>query len=100
MSQQLVYIALFLVVVACLPIVTKWLVRRNVLGQGGVGASTKILAVVAVGPHQKVVTLEAGSENERLLLILGVTPQQITCLHSAPVASQAVAPVISDAVCR
>jgi flagellar protein FliO/FliZ len=84
MSQQAIYIAVFLVAIACLPWLTKWLVGRNLLGKGTNGAGAKILSVVAVGPTQRVVTLEAGPEHDRLCLVLGVTSQQITCLHRSP----------------
>ena len=89
MSQQAIYIAVFLVAIACLPWLTKWLVGRNALGKGATGAATKIVSVVAVGPSQRVVTIEAGPEHDRLYFILGVTSQHITCLHrcSLPSAS-------------
>ena len=84
MSLQMFYVALFLIAIACLPFLTKWLVGRKVLGRGAVGVDAKILSVVAVGPSQRVVTLEAGPEHDRLCLVLGVTAQHITCLHRAP----------------
>ena len=87
MSQQAIYIAIFLVAIACLPLLTKWLVGRNALGKGTVGSGTKVVSVVAVGPSQRVVTVEAGPEHDRLCLVLGVTSQNITCLHRSPVSS-------------
>ena len=85
MSQQAIYIAVFLVAIACLPWLTKWLVGRNLLGKGATGAGAKIVSVVALGPTQRVVTLEAGPEHDRLCLVLGVTSQHITCLHRSSV---------------
>jgi flagellar protein FliO/FliZ len=35
-----------------------------------------------VGPHQRVVTVEVGPEGARTWLVLGVTGQTISCLHS------------------
>ena len=87
MSQQAIYIAVFLVAIACLPWLTKWLVVRNSWGKGAVGAGVKVLSVVAVGPTQRVVTLEAGPEHDRLCLVLGVTSQHITCLHRSTVSA-------------
>ena len=87
MSLQAIYIAVFLVAIACLPWLTKWLVGRNSLGKGAACASAKILSVVAVGPTQRVVTLEAGPEHDRLCLVLGVTSQHITCLHRSTVSA-------------
>ena len=86
MSQQTIYIAVFLVAIACLPWLTKCLVGRHSLGKGATGAGTKIVSVVAVGPTQKVVTVEAGPEHDRLCLVLGVTSQHITCLYRFPAA--------------
>lgn len=86
MNQQAIYIAVFLIAIACLPLLTKWLVGRNAMGKEAGGTRTKIVSVVAVGPSQRVVTLEAGPEHDRLWLVLGVTSQNITCLHRAPVA--------------
>lgn len=87
MSQQAIYIAVFLVAIACLPWLTKWLVGRNSLGKSATGTGAKILSVVAVGPTQRVVTLEAGPEHDRLCFVLGVTSQHITCLHRSPVSA-------------
>jgi flagellar protein FliO/FliZ len=89
MSQQLLYIALFLLAVACLPFLTKWLVQRSAAGRSVQGGA-KIVSVLAVGPSQRVVTVEAGPENDRMWLVLGVTSQQITCLHTARVFPVAV----------
>jgi len=40
---------------------------------------------VAVGPQQRVVTVEVGPEGARTWLVLGVTAQQVSCLHVLPV---------------
>jgi flagellar protein FliO/FliZ len=41
-------------------------------------------AVRALKPQQRVVTVEVGPESARTWLVLGVTTQTITNLHSAP----------------
>ncbi|WCM92703.1 flagellar biosynthetic protein FliO [Acidovorax sp. NCPPB 2350] len=82
MAQTLVVVVLFIAAVALLP----WLIRRlqqrqaGVLGPGA-GASAKVLSAVAVGPQQRVVTVEVGPEHQRVWLVLGVTAQQVQCLH-------------------
>jgi flagellar protein FliO/FliZ len=103
MSQQVIYVAVFMVAIACLPWLTKWLVGRNSLGKGTTSAGAKIISVVAVGPTQRIVTLEAGPEHDRLCLVLGVTSQQITCLHRSPASvalldqlAQSQAPNLND----
>lgn len=94
MSQTLFVVVLFVACMAALP----WLVRRIQQRQAGgavpPGAASRVLSAVAVGPHQRVVTVEVGPENARTVLVLGVTAQQVSCLHVlAPhVASGMVAP--------
>ena len=89
MTQTLISVAAFVVLLAMLPWGVKWL-QRNV-GQGGLAQSntSKVVSAVAVGPHQRVVTVEVGPEGARVWLVLGVTAQTVTCLHSSPVAGGA-----------
>ena len=47
-------------------------------------SASRVLSQVAVGPHQRVVTVEVGPEHCRTLLVLGVTAQQVNCLHVMP----------------
>jgi flagellar protein FliO/FliZ len=81
MTQALVAVVLFMAAMAALP----WLVRRfqqrQAGGVAGAGMASKVVSAVAVGPHQRVVTVEVGPENARTLLVLGVTAQNIQCLH-------------------
>jgi flagellar biogenesis protein FliO len=42
---------------------------------------------LAVGPHQRVVTVEVGPVGQRVWLTLGVTAQGISSLHCATVAA-------------
>jgi len=82
MTQTLLLVIVFVVAIASLP----WLVRRVQQRQGRLaGSSTaapRVLSAIAVGPHQRVVTVEIGGNGERTTLILGVTPQSIRCLHT------------------
>ena len=80
---------------AMIPFGLKWLQRRMGVGVIGTAMSSKIVSALAVGPHQRVVTVEVGPEDARVWLVLGVTEQNITCLHSTAVASAPteVAPV-------
>lgn len=70
------------VVLAAIPFALKWLQRRMGVGVTGSGAGSKVISVVAVGPHQRVVTVEVGPMEARVWLTLGVTAQNITCLHT------------------
>ncbi|QDL56875.1 hypothetical protein EXZ61_18905 [Rhodoferax aquaticus] len=74
--------------IACLPLAAKWYRQRaGVLGPSFSG-QTRVLSAVAVGTSQRVVTVEAGPEHARVVLVLGVTAQTITCLHSAPASAE------------
>lgn len=84
MSQTLMTVALFVVLLALVPVALKWMQRRSVGGIGGVASAPRVISALAVGPHQRVVTVEVGPESARTWLVLGVTAQSITCLHSVP----------------
>lgn len=83
MTQALVSVGLFVLLLALVPFGLKWLQARTAAGGAGAGAASRVISAVAVGPHQRVVTVEVGPEGARVWLTLGVTAQAITCLHSA-----------------
>jgi len=85
MAQTLISVILFVVLLALIPWGLKWLQRRTPGGSAGVASAARVISAVAVGPHQRVVTVEVGPEGERIWLTLGVTAQSVTCLHSAAV---------------
>lgn len=75
---------LFLVVgaLACLPwLVKRWQSRLQAARNGGQGMSAQVLTSIAVGPSQRVVTVEVGQGAQKTCLVLGVTAQSIHCLH-------------------
>lgn len=86
MTQALLAVVLFMAGMAALP----WLVRRLQQRQASAGTgqamASKVVSAVAVGPQQRVVTVEVGPEHARTWLVLGVTAQQIHCLHVLPAA--------------
>jgi flagellar protein FliO/FliZ len=84
MTQTIISVVAFLVLLALLPLGIRWIQRRTAGGTSAAGAS-RIVSAVAVGPHQRVVTVEVGPEGARTWLVLGVTAQAITCLHSVSV---------------
>lgn len=91
MTQTLAVVVLFVVAISFLP----WLVRRLQLRQAGLGGSSagsRVLTQVAVGPQQRVVTVEVQHEGQRAVLVLGVTAQQIQCLHVLPAGGAALVP--------
>ncbi len=75
----------FLLIVAAIPLVL-WVLKRTPMGgAGGVGlagASARSVGQLALSAQHKVITVEVGQGEDRRWLVLGVTPQSITTLHS------------------
>jgi flagellar protein FliO/FliZ len=86
MTQTVVSVVLFLVILALLPPAVRWFQQRAPGGASNAAAS-RIVSSLAVGPQQRVVTVEVGPDGARTWLVLGVTAQAITCLHSMPAGS-------------
>ncbi|UCU98720.1 FliO/MopB family protein [Acidovorax radicis] len=87
MTQTLVVVVLFVGAMATLPWLVRRLQQRRAVGGAAGGSTSRVLSAVAVGPQQRVVTVEVGPEHARAFLILGVTAQQINCLHVLPAGS-------------
>ena len=81
MTQTIAAVTIFVVLLALLPTAIKWMQARSVGGLPAVGLGTKVISAVAVGPQQRVVTIEVGPPDARTCLVLGVTAQSISCLH-------------------
>ena len=87
MWPTLILVALFVAAMAVLP----WLVRRlqhkNLLprglglARGAAPLPSQVLGSLSLGPQQRVVTVLVGEGSEAVRLVLGVTAQQIQCLH-------------------
>lgn len=85
MLESATTIGIFLAVLVCVPLFLKWY-KQRLPGSGvGTGGQSRFISAVAVGPHQRVVTIEVGPEGRRVWLTLGVTGQAISCLHSVEV---------------
>lgn len=83
MTQTIFAVVVFLVLLALLPFIIRWMQRRTPAGAAAAAAS-RIVSALVVGPQQRVITVEVGPEGERYWLVLGVTPQHISCLHTMP----------------
>jgi flagellar protein FliO/FliZ len=97
MTESAVSVGVFLVLLACLPLALKWY-RHKVPGpHGDVGGQARFISALAVGPHQRVVTVEVGPQGQRVWLTLGVTAQSISCLHQVAVdTAPSTAPVVDE----
>jgi flagellar protein FliO/FliZ len=89
MTPTLFMVVLFVVAIALIPYGLKWLKQRSALGGLGALDASRIVSAVAVGAHQRVVTLEVGPSHDRVWLTLGVTPTAINCLHKSQLSNKA-----------
>jgi flagellar protein FliO/FliZ len=79
-------VAWFIAIVALIPIAL-WLLKRTPLangygGGGGRAGTPRTVAVLPLSAQQKLVTVEVGQGDDRLWLVLGVSPQGIRTLHT------------------
>lgn len=88
MTQQLLLVGAFLAALAALPWGLRWLRGRMVPNAVDAGGQSRFISAVAVGPNQRVVTVEVGPEHARVWLTLGVTVQSVALLHTASVGTQ------------
>jgi len=85
MNQSLLSVGVFLAVLVCLPFAVKWFKARSQVEMGQVGGQSRLISAIAVGPQQRVITVEVGPHGSRVWLTLGVSSHAITCLHTAHV---------------
>ena len=71
----------FVAIIAMIPAVL-WLLKRTPMGGAGTHGFMRSIAVLPISPSQRVVTIEVGRGEERRWLVLGVTGQNITTLHT------------------
>ncbi len=83
MQSGLVSLLWFAAVLACIPLAL-WLLKRSPLmgGPAGRPGTPKAVAVLPVSAQHKLVTVEVGHGDERLWLVLGVSPNGIRTLHT------------------
>ena len=97
-TPTLLAVAAFVLLLALVPAGLKWAQARAPGGVRNLDVVTRLVSAVAVGPHQRVVTVEVGPVDARTTLVLGVTQQAVTCLHSFPVSVADVS--VSGSVAR
>ncbi|HEX5373149.1 MAG TPA: flagellar biosynthetic protein FliO [Aquabacterium sp.] len=89
----------WLVVVLAMIPASLWLLKRSgMVGNALKGGGPAVLQTVAqtnVGPGQRVVTVELNAGGERTWLVLGVTQQQITALHTLAAPAGSASPQTS-----
>ena len=84
------------VVLLILMVGIAWLLqryRRHLPGAARrAGPAMQVLGSVALGPQQRVVTLQVGSGETSVCLVLGVSPGSVTALHQMPLPAVADEP--------
>ena len=94
MPSGLTSLLWFALVIALIPLAL-WLLRRSPLVGGGLArpGAPRPVAVMPLSAQQKLVTVEVGQGENRLWLVLGVSPQGIRTLHTmVPQAEVAAGP--------
>lgn len=81
LSVSLLALAAVVVAMAALPWLLRRLQQRANTARGVAGVQGQVLHAMALGPGQRVVTVELERDGERTCLVLGVSPQHIQCLH-------------------
>lgn len=74
----------FVVVLAVIP-TALWLLKRSGVagvGAGGQGGLPRLVGSLSLGAQQRLVTVEVGEGQARRWLVLGVTAQSISTLHT------------------
>jgi flagellar protein FliO/FliZ len=84
----------FIAIIVMIP-VALWLLKRTPMGGAGSGNLMRTVAVLPLSQNQRIVTIEVGQGDERQWLVLGVTPQQITTLHTMAPQAEPAAPLPS-----
>mgnify|MGYP002787210730 FL=1 len=74
----------FVVILAAIPLLL-WLLRRTPYGAAMSGQAAhvgRVVGTLSLGAQQRLVTVEVGQGEERRWLVLGVTAQSISALHT------------------
>ena len=82
----------FVAVVALIP-VALWMFKRSPLAGSGLArpGTPRPVAVLPLSAQQRLVTVEVGQGEDRLWLVLGVSPQGIRTLHTMVPQAEAAA---------
>jgi flagellar protein FliO/FliZ len=80
-SQGFTSLLWFLAILALIPLAL-WLLKRTPMGGAAGQGVLRSVAALPLSTSQRIVTVEVGRGEARRWLVLGVTPQSITTLHT------------------
>ena len=78
-TSLLWFVAIIVMIPAAL-----WLLKRTPMGGASGNGVMRSVAALPLSASQRIVTVEVGQGAERRWLVLGVTAQSITTLHTMP----------------
>jgi len=82
MSQSILPTVLsFLGILVLIP-VALWLLKRTPMGGAASSGQMRVVAAQPISPSQRLLIVEVGQGEDRRWLVLGVTGQNITTLHT------------------
>jgi flagellar protein FliO/FliZ len=90
-SSGLTSLLWFIAILALIP-VALWLLKRTPIGGAASGGVLRSVAALPLSASQRIVTIEVGQGESRRWLVLGVTPQSITTLHTMEPVGEGTAP--------
>jgi flagellar protein FliO/FliZ len=79
----------FIAIVVMIP-VALWLLKRTPMGGGAGHGAMRSIAALPLSTNQRIVTVEVGQGIDRRWLVLGVTAQNITTLHTMAPQAEAI----------
>ena len=83
-------------VILSLPWLARLVRKSGWQGLAAPSSPMKVVSALAVGPQQRILTVEVGSGAHKKWLILGVTSQTITKLDTLPVNAHQVAETLAS----
>jgi len=83
----------FVAIIAMIP-VALWLLKRTPMGGAASNSTMKTIAALPLSTNQRIVTIEVGQGDARRWLVLGVTAQNITTLHTMEPQADAPAGIV------
>ena len=81
----------FIAILALIPLVL-WLLKRTPVGGAGGSGLLRSVAALPLSASQRIAVIEVGQGEARRWLVLGVTPANITTLHTMEPQEIAAAP--------
>lgn len=100
MLQNAMPALLLLALMVGMAFALKWARRRLPGAVGHSGPPMQVLSSLSLGPQQRVVTVQVGQGDDRVCLVLGVSPGSVNALHQMalpPELADPATPIVTPA---